>query len=321
VIKRKKNMNKLNIVFAGTPEFGIPCLDALFTSHHHITAIYTQPDRPAGRGQKLQESAVKLWGLQHQIPIYQPMNFKAPEVIATLEALAPDLMVVIAYGLILPPAVLAIPRLGCVNVHASLLPRWRGAAPIQQAILAGDHETGVSIMQMDVGMDTGPYFTMRTCPITANDTGEELHQRLSDLAPEPLLATLDNLSAETAQTIAQINELATYAPKILKQDAAIDWQQPAALLDRQIRAYYPWPIAFTQTESTTIRIHQAKFVSHPHHQAPGTIAALSAEGMLVAAGQDAILVQTIQWPGGRPISMADYLNAQRKELSIGTILQ
>lgn len=314
-------MSEFKIVFAGTPEFGLPCLDAIHTSRHHITAIYTQPDRPAGRGQKIQESAVKLWGLQHDIPIYQPVNFKSPEVVAALEALAPDLMIVIAYGLILPPSVLAIPRLGCINVHASLLPRWRGAAPIQHAILAGDHETGVSIMQMDAGMDTGPYFTMRTCPIEDNDTSVPLHHRLSVLAPEPLLATLDALSAGTAHAMAQASELATYAPKILKQDAAIDWRQPAEVLDRQIRAYYPWPIAFTYAHPITLRIHRANIVAHSHAQVPGTILAMSAEGMLVAAGQDAILVQTIQCPGGRPISIADYLNAQRKELYIGAVLQ
>ena len=313
-------MTALNIVFAGTPEFGLPCLEALYSSQHHLSAIYTQPDRPAGRGQKIQESAVKLWGLRHHIPIYQPLNFKSPAVIANLQALAPDLMVVIAYGLILPSSVLSLPRLGCINVHASLLPRWRGAAPIQHALLAGDLETGVSIMQMDAGMDTGPYFLQRTCPILPDDTCVQLHHRLSDLAPEPLLAVINALSQGTLQTTPQSTEQITYAPKIHKQDAAILWDQPATILDHHIRAYYPWPIAFTQAGALPIRIHRATCIPHSHHQTPGIILAMSTDGMLVAAKQDAILVHTIQCPGGRPISIADYLNAQRKELAVGIIL-
>lgn len=310
----------LKIVFAGTPEFGLPCLEAIQASTHQLIALYTQPDRPAGRGQKIQESAVKIWGLKHHIPIYQPVNFKSPETIAALEALAPDLMVVIAYGLILPKQVLAIPRLGCINVHASILPSWRGAAPIQHAILAGDKESGVSIMQMDVGMDTGPVFTTRICAISPEDTGGTLHHKLSILAPEPLMATIEALAQGTAKAVAQADP-ASYAPKIHKQDAAIDWHQPAVVIDWKIRAYYPWPIAFTQHQETVIRIHKAKLVSHSGHQAPGTIISISPEGILIAAAQDAILVQSIQYPGGRPISIADYLNAQRKDLNVGTILQ
>lgn len=311
----------MNIVFAGTPEFGLPCLEALYQSQHQIVAIYTQPDRPAGRGQKIQESAIKIWGLKHQIPIYQPLNFKSPEVVAGLEALAPDLMVVIAYGLILPKNVLAIPRFGCINVHASILPRWRGAAPIQQAILAGDAETGVTIMQMDVGMDTGDAFTIRTCPITDEDTTVQLHHKLSVLAPEPLLTTLDKLMSGTAQAVPQQHEQATYAPKIHKQDAAINWHETASSIDRKIRAYYPWPIAFTQAPSMTIRVHHAKIVAQLCTQLPGTIVAMDSQGMLVGAGKEAILVQTIQCPGGKPITITDYLNAQRQELRVGTVLQ
>lgn len=312
--------NPLRIIFAGTPEFGIQCLDALYQSAHQIIAVYTQPDRPAGRGQKLQESAVKIWGLQHHLPVFQPLNFKSPEAIADLEALEPDLMVVIAYGLILPKSVLSIPRLGCINVHASILPRWRGAAPIQQAILAGDRETGVSIMQMDAGMDTGPYFTIRTCPITTDDTTIQLHQRLSNLAPEPLIKTIDQLSIGTAHTMVQDNDQATYAPKIHKQDALIDWQQAAKDIDQKIRAYYPWPIAFTHCHDLVLRIHHCKLVSQTNERSPGTILAMNPEGMLVATGKNCILVQDIQWPGGRPISIADYLNSQRKELHVGTVL-
>lgn len=310
----------LKIVFAGTPEFGIPCLEAIHSSPHQLIALYTQPDRPAGRGQRLQESAVKIWGLKQHIPIYQPLNFKSPEAVAALEDLAPDLMIVIAYGLILPKRVLDIPRLGCINVHASILPSWRGAAPIQNAILAGDSETGVSIMQMDVGMDTGPVFTIRTCPIAPEDTGGTLHHKLSILAPEPLMATIDAVAQGKAHAVPQTDQ-ATYAAKIHKSDAVIDWHQPAQLIDQKIRAYYPWPIAFTQHQDTVIRIHKAKFVSYSGKQAPGTIVSISTDGILIAAAQNAILLQSIQYPGGRPISIADYLNAQRKDLNVGTILQ
>ncbi|MBI2784774.1 MAG: methionyl-tRNA formyltransferase, partial [Legionella longbeachae] len=180
-------MNKLNIIFAGTPEFGLHCLDALLQSDHHLQAIYTQPDRPAGRGRKLQASAVKEWALKQSIPIYQPLNFKNPEVIAELAALKPDVMIVIAYGLILPKTVLEIPKLGCINVHASLLPRWRGASPIQSAILHGDTESGVTIMQMDVGMDTGAMLHKVSCPISATETASSLHNKLSQIAAQPLL--------------------------------------------------------------------------------------------------------------------------------------
>ena len=311
----------MRIVFAGTPEFGLPCLESLYNSQHQIIAIYTQPDRPAGRGQKIQESAVKIWAQEHQIPIYQPLNFKPPEVIADLEALAPDLMVVIAYGLILPKNVLAIPRLGCINVHASILPRWRGAAPIQHAILAGDAETGITIMQMDVGMDTGAAFTIRTCAIAAEDTTLQLHHNLSVLASEPLLSTLDKLIAGTSKSIPQQHEQATYAPKIHKQDAAINWHQSAINIDRKIRAYYPWTIAFTQSPTMTVRIHKATLMTQHCTQIPGTIIAMNSQGMLVATGKDAILVETIQCPGGRPITIADYMNTQRQDLHVGTVLQ
>jgi methionyl-tRNA formyltransferase len=310
----------MKIIFAGTPEFGLPCLEALYASTHQLIAIYTQPDRPAGRGQKIQESAVKIWGQARHIPIYQPVNFKSPETVAELRALESDVMIVIAYGLILPKDVLAIPRFGCINVHASILPRWRGAAPIQHAILAGDTETGVTIMQMDVGMDTGPTFLTRTCPIAAEDTAAEVHHHLSTLAAEPLMTVIDKLT-EGSIPIPQPHEQANYAPKIHKQDAAINWNQPAVIIDRHIRGYYPWPIAFTQSGAMVFRIHKAQLRTQIYSQAPGTIVAMDAAGMLVAAKEGAILIQTIQCPGGRPISIADYLNARRSELHIGTVLQ
>jgi methionyl-tRNA formyltransferase len=314
-------MTTLRIVFAGTPEFGIPCLDALHTAHHELIALYTQPDRPAGRGQKMNYSAVKTWGLSHHLPIYQPVNFKSSESVAELTALAPDLIVVIAYGLILPKSVLAIPRLGCINVHASLLPRWRGASPIQQALLAGDTETGVTIMQMDVGMDTGDYLVQSTCAINATDTSASLHQRLSLLAPEPLLRTIDLLANGQAIPTKQAEEGVTYAPKIQKQDAAIQWSQAANLLDRQIRGYSPWPVAYTQLDDINIRIYQAHAIDQISHQPPGTILDVSPKGLLVNTGQGVLCITSLQFPGGKPISLRDYINARRQELCVGNILQ
>lgn len=314
-------MTTLRIVFAGTPEFGIPCLDALHASHHELIALYTQPDRPAGRGQKLHYSAVKTWGLAHHLPLYQPINFKSPEAVAELTALAPDLLVVIAYGLILPKSVLAIPRLGCINVHASLLPRWRGASPIQQAILAGDSETGVTIMQMDVGMDTGDCLLQSACAITATDTSASLHQRLSLLAPEPLLRSIDALANGQAAPRQQAEEGVTYAPKIQKQDAAIQWRHPASVLDQHIRGYSPWPIAYTHIEGITMRIHQAHPVEQISHQPPGTILDITPKGLLVNTGQGALSITCVQFPGGKPITLSDYINARRQELCVGKILQ
>ena len=311
----------MRIVFAGTPEFGIPCLEALFRSHHELIAIYTQPDRPAGRGQKIQESAVKTWGINHQIPLFQPLHFKSPEVIATLAALEADIMIVIAYGLILPQIILNLPRFGCINVHASLLPKWRGAAPIQHAILAGDSVTGISIMQMDAGMDTGAVYTTKSCSIAPQDSSLQLQHHLSMLAPEPLLTTLEDLVHNRAQAVFQDPNQASYAPKIHKQDASINWQESAVNIDRKIKAYYPWPIAYTQTQTTTIRIHQATLIDQHYNQPPGTIISIDNRGMLVSSGQGGILITTIQCPGGRPIKISDYCNAPRPALAVGTLFQ
>ncbi|CAM3036801.1 methionyl-tRNA formyltransferase [Legionella steigerwaltii] len=312
-------MSQLNIVFAGTPEFGLPCLDALQHSIHHIQAIYTQPDRPAGRGRKLQASAVKEWALKHQIPVYQPLNFKNPEAISELAALKPDVMIVIAYGLILPKAVLEIPRLGCINVHASLLPRWRGASPIQSAILHGDTETGVTIMQMDVGMDTGAMLHKARCPITASETAQSLHDKLAQISAQPLLQTLDELARQTIQPEIQNNELATYARKINKEDACINWQHSAIEIDQTIRAFNPWPIAYTTYEEEILRIHQAKIVALQSQQAPGTLIHIDKKGMLIATGDQGLLIEKIQFPGGKVISIADWLNSSKSRPHIGYV--
>ncbi|KTD62956.1 methionyl-tRNA formyltransferase [Legionella santicrucis] len=310
-------MNQLNIVFAGTPAFGIPCLEALLHSNHHLQAIYTQPDRPAGRGRKLQASAVKEWASSHQIPVYQPINFKNPEAVAELMALKPDIMVVIAYGLILPKAVLETPRLGCINVHASLLPRWRGASPIQSAILHGDQETGVTIMQMDVGLDTGAMLHKVICPITSTETANSLHDKLAQIAAQPLLDTLNELANHTAKSEIQNNELATYASKINKEDACISWQQTAIEIDCKIRAFNPWPIAYTFFGEEILRIHQAKVIATAFSQAPGTVVNIDKKGLLIATGDQGLLVEKIQLPGAKVISIADWLNSSKSQVHVG----
>lgn len=312
-------MSALNIVFAGTPEFGVPCLDALINSSHHLMAVYTQPDRPAGRGRKLQASAVKEWALTHNLPVYQPLNFKSQEAIDELAALKPDLMIVIAYGLILPQKVLDIPRLGCVNVHASLLPRWRGASPIQQVILHGDEESGVTIMQMDVGLDTGPMLIKANCPISATETAGSLHDKLARLSAKPLLETLDLLAKQLTNPQSQEDALATYAKKINKEEGAINWQNAARVLDRQIRAFNPWPIAYTQLNDEILRIHKASPADFYGEAAPGTVIHLDKKGMLVATGQGALLIEQIQFPSGKAISIADYLNSGKKQLQVGLV--
>ena len=313
-------MNSLRIVFAGTPAFGLPCLNALAASKHQIAAIYTQPDRPAGRGRNMQASAIKQWGLAQNIPIYQPLNFKDQKDIQQLKELLPDVIVVIAYGLILPKSVLSIPRLGCINVHASSLPRWRGASPIQHAILHGDKHSGITIMQMDVGMDTGDILNHVSCDIKENDTAETLHDRLASIASHPLLNTLDEISLGRVIPNKQNDEQATYAPKINKEDALINWQQPAFIIDQQIRAFNPWPIAYTQAADIIFRVHKARVVTTHATKQPGTILSIDKHGLLISTTQNAILIENLQFPGGKPITVADYMNSRKDYLSVNMVL-
>ncbi|RUR13582.1 methionyl-tRNA formyltransferase [Legionella sp. km772] len=310
-------MSSLNIIFAGTPEFGLPCLTALNQSPHHLAAVYTQPDRPAGRGRKLQASAVKEWALAHNIPVYQPLNFKTQDAVDELAALKPDLMVVIAYGLILPRKVLDIPRLGCINVHASLLPRWRGASPIQQVILHGEKQTGVTIMQMDVGLDTGPMLAKSSCVINATDTAGSLHDKLAALSAKPLLDTVNLLAHGQVQAEVQEEHLATYAKKINKEDGCINWQNPASLIDQQIRAFNPWPIAYTFLDDKPLRIHEASVIELSEESTPGTIVSLDKKGMLVATTQGGLLIKKIQFPSAKAVSIADWLNSGKTQLHVG----
>lgn len=314
-------MTSLNIVFAATPEFALPCLDAINTSHHKLQAIYTQPDRPAGRGRKIQASAVKNRAQQCHLPVYQPLHFKDPASIQTLAELNPDVMVVIAYGLILPQSVLDIPRLGCINVHASLLPHWRGASPIQQAILHGDAETGITIMQMDAGMDTGDMLTTVSCPIDAEETAGHLHDKLAQLAASPLLSTLDKLAAGNIEAEPQNHPHASYAPKIKKQDAHINWSESAISIERKIRAFNPWPIAFTYADKTLLRIHQARVVPSTTTNTPGTIMRMDQAGIQVATGEHLLSIERLQFPGGKVLSVHDWLNSKHTQLQEHMILQ
>jgi len=305
-------MTQLRIAFAGTPQFALPALRALLKSSHRVVGVLTQPDRPAGRGQQLRASPVKLLALEAQLPLAQPPTLKTPESRADLSRWAPDVLVVVAYGLILPPPVLALPRLGCVNIHGSLLPRWRGAAPIQRAILAGDAETGVTIMQLDAGLDTGPTLLERARPIGSHDTAGDLHDALSELGASALLEALDGLAAGTLKARAQPEAGVSYAPKIDKSEAPLDWSASAIRLDRQIRAFNPWPIAETRFAGESLRVLQAR-IAEPMgtHDAPGTLLGIAEDGLRVACGEGVLALRELQRAGKRPISARDFSNAVR----------
>jgi methionyl-tRNA formyltransferase len=300
----------VRIVFAGTPAFAVPCLRAA-AARGEVVAVYTQPDRPAGRGRQLAASPVKVEALARQLPVYQPENFKSAEAKDALRALQPDLMIVVAYGLILPQSVLDIPRHGCWNVHASLLPRWRGAAPIQRAIEAGDAQTGVCLMQMQKGLDTGPVLLQLTLPIAADETGGSLHDKLARLGAEVVEDGLKLLRAGLRPTPWPQPEAGiTYAHKLDKDEARLDWVQPADQLERKVRAYFPWPVAEAELGGERLRIHAARALALPHAQPPGTVLAATREGFDIACGEGALRLLTVQREGGKPIAAADYLNAR-----------
>jgi methionyl-tRNA formyltransferase len=294
-------------VFAGTPEFSVPVLDALLASRHRVLAVYTQPDRPAGRGRQLSASAVKQAAQQHGLPIEQPATLKDPKAIARLASWSADVMVVVAYGLLLPAPALQVPKRGCINVHASLLPRWRGAAPIQRAILAGDSQTGVTIMQMDVGLDTGDMLSTRTTPIQGVDTSQSLHDRLSVLGAQALVETLDTLDAISPQP--QPSEGVTYAHKLSKEEALIDWSAPAAQIDRAVRGFNPWPVAETRWAGQQVRIWDVQPLVQSHDRPPGEVMHTSADGIDVAAGEGIVRLKRVQLAGRKAVSAAEFARA------------
>jgi methionyl-tRNA formyltransferase len=300
----------LRIVFAGTPQFALPAL-RVAGARGELVGVYTQPDRPSGRGRQLAASPVKAEALARGWPVFQPEDFKSADARAQLAALAPDLMVVIAYGLILPGKVLAIPRAGCWNLHASLLPRWRGAAPIQRAIEAGDARTGVCLMQMEKGLDTGPVLLTRAIPIAADETGGSLHDRLAQLAAEVLDEGLARLRAgDLPPAQPQPAEGVTYARKLDKAEARLDWAEPADVLERRVRAFTPWPVCEAVVEGERLRVHAAHALDLPHDQAPGHVLAASRAGLDIACGAGALRLLQVQRDGGRAVAIADYLNAR-----------
>ena len=301
--------DKLKILFAGTPAFAAEALGALLESGQRVIGVYTQPDRPMGRGRKQLHGPVKQLALANDLPVFQPPSLKDQAQQTALAALGADLMVVAAYGLLLPQAVLDAPRLGCINIHASLLPRWRGAAPIQRAILAGDRETGVTIMQMEAGLDTGPMLYALSCPIEADDTGGSLHDRLAKLGARALLEVLPALAAGEVTPQPQDESLACYAHKLDKREARIDWHRPATQIERQVRAFDPWPVAQTDLQGKPLHIWQAEVAADGPSAEPGRILAASKAGIEVATGQGVLRILRLQLPGKRAMAVADFLNA------------
>lgn len=307
----------LRIIFAGTPDFAARHLQALIDSEHDVIAVYTQPDRPAGRGQQLQPSAVKQLALQHNINVLQPKSLKKAPAQQELASLNADLMVVVAYGLILPQVVLDTPKLGCINVHGSLLPRWRGAAPIQRAIWAGDTDTGITIMQMDAGLDTGAMLSKVCCPIKDTDTSASLYDTLAQLGPDALLQALQNLPQLQQQAQPQDNALATYAEKLHKDEALLDFSKSAAALEREIRAFNPWPVSYLNLAQGTVKVWQASVCATNEGKVAGTVVSADKHGIRIACAEGALVITQLQPPGKKAMSAADFLNGRADWLSPG----
>lgn len=308
----------LKVVFAGTPDFAAQHLAALIKSHHDVVAVYCPPDKPAGRGKKLKACEVKHLAVEHQIPVYQPENFKSDESKQQLSRLGADIMVVVAYGLLLPKTVLEMPTLGCINVHGSILPRWRGAAPIQRAIWAGDPETGVTIMQMDEGLDTGDMISIETCPIEADDTSASLYAKLAQLGPRTVLSTLDQIASGHAIANKQNDQLANYAKKLSKEEANIDWSLPAVQLERNIRAFNPWPMCFTQMNGHTVKIHSAQVEQKSGKV--GEVLSCDKSGITIATGEHALKITELQPQGKKSMTVQDFLNGRADWVNVGSII-
>lgn len=305
----------LKVVFAGTPHFALPSLDALI-NHYDVCAVYTKQDNPSGRGLKLLPSPVKERVMQHYptIPIFQPRTLKDVTVQQQLQDLHADLMVVIAYGLILPKEVLSLFKYGCINVHASLLPKWRGAAPIQRSLLAGDTSTGVTIMQINEGLDTGDMLYRQEYSIQPHDTAQTLHDQLATMGAESLLVALENIVAGTIKPTPQNDALATYAAKITKEEALIDWNETADNIDRKVRAFNPWPVAYTTFNENIFKIWEAKISTTKSALPPGTICSIDHDKIEVVTGQGCLYLTKIQLSGGKPIAVKDFLNARRDQV-------
>lgn len=305
----------LNIIFAGTPDFAAKHLATLINSHHNVIAVYCPPDKPAGRGKKLTACATKVLALEHNIPVEQPKNFKESDDQQILINHQADVMVVVAYGLLLPKVILTAPRLGCINVHGSILPHWRGAAPIQRAVEAGDPETGVTIMQMDEGLDTGNMILKATCEISQYDTSASIYEKLAELGPKALLDTLSLMAENNHPSEPQNNNVATYASKLNKSEAELNWQLPAKILHQKIRAYIPWPVAqFTfmdeKKQQHRIRVWQASVVKGDYKEIAGTIVNVDKTGVTIATGENALKLENLQLPGKKSLAFADILNGR-----------
>ncbi|MGF1802913.1 methionyl-tRNA formyltransferase [Vibrio gigantis] len=310
----------LRIVFAGTPDFAARHLAALLSSEHEVIAVYTQPDRPAGRGKKLTASPVKNIALENNIPVYQPENFKSDEAKQELADLNADIMVVVAYGLLLPQMVLDTPRLGCINVHGSILPRWRGAAPIQRSIWAGDKETGVTIMQMDIGLDTGDMLSIATLPIEATDTSASMYEKLAGLGPDALVECLSDIASGKAVAEKQDDELANYAKKLSKEEARISWSDDAAHIERCVRAFNPWPMSHFEAAENSIKVWQSRVAEQTSDKPAGTILQADKTGIYVATGQGVLVLEQLQVPGKKAMSVQDILNSRASWFEVGTQL-
>ncbi|ELW9444305.1 methionyl-tRNA formyltransferase [Pluralibacter gergoviae] len=312
--------HSLRIIFAGTPDFAARHLDALLSSGHQIVGVFTQPDRPAGRGKKLMPGPVKALAEEKGLPVFQPVSLRPEENQQLVADLQADVMVVVAYGLILPKAVLTMPRLGCINVHGSLLPRWRGAAPIQRALWAGDSETGVTIMQMDVGLDTGDMLHKLACPITAEDTSATLYDKLAELGPQGLIETLKQLASGTATPEVQDEARVTYAEKLSKEESRVDWTLSAAQLERCIRAFNPWPMSWFEIEGQPVKVWAASVIADAADAAPGTILDVSKQGIRVATGDGILNLLSLQPAGKKAMSAQDLLNSRREWFMPGSRL-